>query len=190
MLLQRRQTLIKAGVEFDSETITWYPFQLAFILHEHSSFIDPRGSERGMVDLLWFPTGGGKTEAYLGITAFVIFLRRIRNSSDDGVTVIMRYTLRLLTLQQFERASILIFACELLRNKYNLGVNEISIGLWVGGKLTPNSLSDARAALTSCSVERLYRKTNPILVRYRYAPGVGNLYQHIITQYVWAINEC
>ena len=147
MLLQRRQTLIKAGKEFNSDTVTWYPFQLAFVLHELSSFIDPNGKERKTVDLLWFPTGGGKTEAYLGITAFVIFLRRIRKSTDDGVTVIMRYTLRLLTLQQFERASMLIFACELLRKKYHIGGTEISIGLWVGGKLTPNTLADARASI-------------------------------------------
>lgn len=147
MLLQRRQTLIKAGKEFNLDTVTWYPFQLAFILHELSSFIDPNGKERKTVDLLWFPTGGGKTEAYLGITAFVIFLRRIRKSTDDGVTVIMRYTLRLLTLQQFERASMLIFACELLRKKYHIGGTEISIGLWVGGKLTPNTLADARASI-------------------------------------------
>lgn len=147
MLMQRRQTLIKAKKNYDPDSITWYPFQLAFVLHELSSFIDPYGPERNTVDLLWFPTGGGKTEAYLGITAFVIFLRRIRKSTDDGVTVIMRYTLRLLTLQQFERASMLIFACELLRKKYRLGGNEISIGLWVGGKLTPNSLDEARTGI-------------------------------------------
>lgn len=147
MLLQRRQSLIKAGKSFEPEKVTWYPFQLAFILHELSSFIDPKGLERQTVDLLWFPTGGGKTEAYLGITAFVVFLRRIRKSTDDGVTVIMRYTLRLLTLQQFERASMLIFACELLRKKYHLGGSEISIGLWVGGKLTPNTLADARTSI-------------------------------------------
>lgn len=147
MLLQRKQTLIKAQKEFIADNVTWYPFQLAFILHELSSFISPDGKERKTVDLLWFPTGGGKTEAYLGITAFVLFLRRIRKSTDDGVTVIMRYTLRLLTLQQFERASMLIFACELLRRKYNLGGNEISAGLWVGGKLTPNKLTDALASI-------------------------------------------
>ena len=147
MLLQRRQTLIKSGRDFNPDAVTWYPFQLAFILHELSSFIDPSGPERKKADLLWFPTGGGKTEAYLGITAFVIFLRRIRNYADDGVTIIMRYTLRLLTLQQFERASMLIFACELLRKKYHLGGTEISIGLWVGGKLTPNHLEEARASI-------------------------------------------
>lgn len=148
MFLQRKQSIIKAGKDFDANKVTWYPFQLAFILHELSSFIDPTSVERNIVDLLWFPTGGGKTEAYLGITAFVIFLRRIRNSSDDGVTVIMRYTLRLLTLQQFERASMLIFACELLRKKYNLGGAEISIGLWVGGSLTPNKLDEARVSIS------------------------------------------
>lgn len=147
MLLQRRQTLVKSGRDFNPDAVTWYPFQLAFILHELSSFIDPSGPERKKADLLWFPTGGGKTEAYLGITAFVIFLRRIRNYADDGVTIIMRYTLRLLTLQQFERASMLIFACELLRKKYHLGGTEISIGLWVGGKLTPNHLEEARASI-------------------------------------------
>ena len=147
MLMQRRQTVLKSGNSFNPQNAVWYPFQLAFILHELSSFIDPYCIERKTVDLLWFPTGGGKTEAYLGITAFVILLRRLRNREDDGVTAIMRYTLRLLTLQQFERASMLIFACELLRQKYNLGGKEISIGLWVGGKLTPNDLDKARTNL-------------------------------------------
>lgn len=147
MYIQRVRTLTRNRKPIDSEKINWYPFQLAFFLHEMVSFIEPSGEERKKVDLLWFPTGGGKTEAYLGISAFVIFLRRLRNTQDDGVTIIMRYTLRLLTLQQFERASILIFACEQLREKYNLGGSEIAIGLWVGGKLTPNSLEAARASI-------------------------------------------
>lgn len=147
MFLQRKQSLRKSGKSVDDADILWYPFQLAFVLYELSSFTDPSGEERKTVDLLWFPTGGGKTEAYLGITAFVIFLRRLRNPADDGVTVIMRYTLRLLTLQQFERAGTLIFACEILRRKYHLGGTEISVGLWVGGKLTPNRLADARKSI-------------------------------------------
>lgn len=147
MLIQRERTLLRSKKPVNPENINWYPFQLAFILHEMISFIDPEGEARKKVDLLWFPTGGGKTEAYLGIAAFVIFLRRLSDPSANGVTTIMRYTLRLLTLQQFERASILVFACEQLRVKYNLGGSEISIGLWVGGKLTPNSLEVARASI-------------------------------------------
>ena len=147
MLLQRERTMLKEGRHFDKTTVTWYPFQIAFILHEIGGMIDPSLPERNTVDLLWFPTGGGKTEAYLGITAFTIFLRRLRDPNADGVTVMMRYTLRLLTLQQFERASMLIFACELLRRKYRLGGTEISIGLWVGSKLTPNSIEEARTGV-------------------------------------------
>lgn len=171
MLLQRRQTLLKNKKNFDPAKVCWYPFQLAFILHELASFIEPKGHpgqevpDRQMVDLLWFPTGGGKTEAYLGITAFVIFLRRLRDANADGVTVIMRYTLRLLTLQQFERASILIFACELLRKKYKMGGNEISIGLWVGGNLTPNHLKEARTSINKQKEGGDDEKSNPVQIK-------------------------
>ncbi|MCI8431375.1 MAG: hypothetical protein HFI16_14175 [Lachnospiraceae bacterium] len=171
MLMQRRQSILKNKGQYDPDKVTWYPFQLAFILHELSSFIEPFGHpgqdipDREMVDLLWFPTGGGKTEAYLGITAFVIFLRRLRDHSADGVTVIMRYTLRLLTLQQFERASILIFACELLRQKYHLGGSEISIGLWVGGDLTPNNLKEARSGLHKQIEGVADERSNPVQIR-------------------------
>jgi len=140
-----------AGIEKipDDKDINWYPFQLAFILLEISSFVEPEGEDRKLVDLLWFPTGGGKTEAYLGIAAFSIFYRRLTQPDKcNGLVVIMRYTLRLLTVQQFERASILICACELIRQKYNLPGDEISIGLWVGNGFTPGTLEDADMTLT------------------------------------------
>lgn len=171
MLLQRKQTLLNSGKIFEPAKVKWYPFQLAFILHELTSFIEPKGHngqeipDRQTVDLLWFPTGGGKTEAYLGITAFVVFLRRLREAESDGVTVIMRYTLRLLTLQQFERASILILACELLRKKYGLGGSEISIGLWVGGNLTPNKLSEAKTAIRKLQAGAVDEKPNPVQIK-------------------------
>ena len=153
MYLQRRQMLIKKqGAHIDDNSIRWYPFQLAFFLQEVISFANPSGIERKQVDLLWFPTGGGKTEAYLGIAAFVIFLRRLRNQqSGSGVSIIMRYTLRLLTFQQFERAAAMICACEKLRIKYRIPGNEISIGLWVGKALTPNTIEMADKILNGYS---------------------------------------
>lgn len=130
----------------------WRTFQLAFILMNLSAFSED-DQYRDHVDLIWFPTGGGKTEAYLGLTAYSIFLRRLRRPSDGGCTVLMRYTLRLLTAQQFQRASTLICACERIRDQHprELGNERITIGLWVGSKLTPNKRADAIAALNKMS---------------------------------------
>jgi len=148
MYNQRVSYLKRANEKIIPEKITWYPFQLAFILQEIPSTVIPEDKYRDIVDLLWFPTGGGKTEAYLGISAFVIFYRRLsKGENSGGVTIIMRYTLRLLTIQQFERAAAMICACESLRKKENLGGEEISIGLFVGGGLTPNRIDKAEENL-------------------------------------------
>ena len=133
-----------------SEVHRWYPFQLMFLLLCLEGVADPSLPDRELVDLLWFPTGGGKTEAYLGLIAFTAFLRRLRHGdAGGGVTVLMRYTLRLLTIQQFERAALLICCCESLRRgEPDLRKTPpISVGLWVGQGATPNTLSQARIGL-------------------------------------------
>lgn len=122
----------------------WRAFQLAFVLLNLPGLVDPRDAHRHTVDLLFFPTGGGKTEAYLGLAAFAMVLRRLRHAGDGvggaGVSVMMRYTLRLLTLDQLGRAAGLVCALELERESdaARYGSWPFEIGLWVGKAATPN----------------------------------------------------
>jgi hypothetical protein len=129
---------------------SWRPFQLAFLLLNLPALTDPAHPERStgeaaVADLLWFPTGGGKTEAYLGLSAYTLAIRRLRPTfggfdAVHGVAVLMRYTLRLLTIQQFQRATTLICACEVIRRAEAglWGEEPFRIGLWVGGRVSPN----------------------------------------------------
>ena len=105
-------------------------------------------------DLLWFPTGGSKTEAYLGVASFAMAIRRLKAGlggydGSRGLTVIMRYTLRLLTLQQFQRGTTLLCAMELLRrsdeNKW--GTEPFTLGLWVGNSVTPGDTKSSKKLL-------------------------------------------
>lgn len=131
--------------------LRWRPFQLGFLLLAAESTVDSAHPARNVMDLLWFPTGGGKTEAYLGLIAITAFYRRLSAPQADdgaGVAAVMRYTLRLLTTQQFERAAALLLACEAIRRQTDdLGQTPFSIGLWVGGDASPNKRREAYAAL-------------------------------------------
>jgi hypothetical protein len=148
---QKRQGKDKTLSDFEKpENYSWRTFQLAFILINLPSLTDLHHRDRqtdqkAICDLLWFPTGGGKTEAYLGLTAYTLAMRRLQgvvagHDGEHGVAVLMRYTLRLLTLQQFQRATTLICACESLRRKdpTKWGREPFRIGLWVGNNSTPN----------------------------------------------------
>ncbi|HMR67759.1 MAG TPA: helicase, partial [Anaerolineae bacterium] len=169
MYLQRIHSIyarqVRQGQEPDLAHIdrpqerSWRPFQLAFVLLNLPGLVDPTDPARSdptnaLADLLWFPTGGGKTEAYLGIAAFAMAIRRLQPelgglSGQAGVTVLMRYTLRLLTLQQFQRAAALICACETIRRDKpaKWGAEPFRIGLWVGQRSTPNWTKEAAEAI-------------------------------------------
>jgi Helicase conserved C-terminal domain len=141
----------------------WRPFQIAFLLLSLAGTSDRRHTDRDIVDLIWFPTGGGKTEAYLALAAFSIFYSRLSGTSKNGVNVLMRYTLRLLTAQQFQRAASLICSMEWIRShEAKLGSDEISIGIWLGGQVTPNTDKDAISAFNRLA--KYSDAKNPFLV--------------------------
>lgn len=132
----------------DRKNLIWRPFQLAFFLLCLPSASDHGHPERDIFDLIWFPTGGGKTEAYLLLAAYLLIYRRFTKdkTAHAGVSIIMRYTLRTLTIQQFQRAAAMILACETVREnnpEENLGDTRFSIGLWVGNAATPNTRKDS-----------------------------------------------
>ena len=140
---RRREAQAKGQAPDQVPPPCWRPFQLAYILLTLRGMADPLHGDREVVDLLFFPTGGGKTEAYLGLAAFILVLRRLRNPGlrGAGVSVLMRYTLRLLTLDQMGRAAALICALELERAaEARLGPWPFEVGLWVGSAATPNRL--------------------------------------------------
>jgi hypothetical protein len=151
-------TIYQSGSE-DARLGYWRAFQIAFLLMSLEDVRNGESPDREIVDLVWFPTGGGKTEAYLAVVAFYMFHERLllqavgAGPRRDGTNVLMRYTLRMLTTQQFQRAASLICAMEYLRrNPATTGIGDIpgqrfSLGLWIGGDGSPNTCDDARTEL-------------------------------------------
>jgi len=167
----RRRLALQLNKRPEEIVPKWRVFQLAFILMNLKGIADPTSNDREVVDLLFFPTGGGKTEAYLGLAAFTLVLRRLRNPglSSAGLSVLMRYTLRLLTLDQLSRAAALICALELERQQdvEKLGEWPFEIGLWVGRAATPNRMgrkgdTDRESARTKTIAFKNGHKQSPI----------------------------
>ena len=154
--LQSKNLKTEAPAFSDNQKrFAYRPFQLAFLLISIESTVNPKSKYRkDAVDLIWFPTGGGKTEAYLAVAAMTIVLRRMNLENYKGVSVIMRYTLRLLAAQQFERASKIITVLDYMRIHFidELKEDPISIGLWIGDNSTPNKLKKAAKVEENISI--------------------------------------
>jgi len=152
------------GINKDTSAYKWRPFQLAFVLMTLESATNEDSDFRDTLDLIWFPTGGGKTEAYLGLMAFLFIYRRLKYPASSGGTVtLMRYTLRLLTAQQFLRASKVICALELIRQKkVNVfGEEPFSIGLWVGSASSPNTFNQVKKIIEEKQFSKLVLNSCP-----------------------------
>jgi len=174
----RRRNPGEAFVDVDLASVTphafrWRPFQLAFMLLSLRGLWEPTHADRSIVDLIWFPTGGGKTEAYLAVAAFEMLRRRIVNGDRGaGTAVIKRYTLRLLTIQQFERAGSLVCALESLRQAGQIpGIAPFSLGLWVGKDSAPNDFKAARADLST--IINAIGKVEGVKVPLKHCPVCG-----------------
>lgn len=167
---------------------SWYPFQLAFILLQLPSLTRPphalRSGDAANVELLFFPTGGGKTEAYLGLAAYTFAIRRLQGliESDDGqleggdgVAVLMRYTLRLLTSQQFQRAAALVCAAELIRQEDpdTWGKKPFTIGLWVGSAVSPKRYAEARAQVEAVRADDSQKAYGLTVLQLQRCPWCG-----------------
>lgn len=159
----------------------WRAFQLAFLLMHIPEFSNEEEPEfagkRENIELIWFPTGGGKTEAYLGVAAYSMFLARLVQGDKesrgetflpvDGTNILMRYTLRMLTTQQFQRAAALICAMECLRENFNekpIAGSRFSLGLWIGGSSTPNRNEQAVVAIKRYQSKHSSQKNNPLVL--------------------------
>ena len=155
----------------------WRPFQIAFVLAMIPRFVDRRSADielrgKDWVNVIWMPTGGGKTEAYLGLASFVILwerahITRLGRGNTPSMKVFMRYTYRLLTVQQVSRAASLICALELIRRNdvETFGSKELRIGAWLGSKVTPNSRSEAVKQLKKLNEARGGERKNFLLSR-------------------------
>lgn len=164
---------------------SWRVFQLAFVLLQIPQLVQPeherRSGELAQAELLFFPTGGGKTEAYLGLAAFTFAIRRrqgVLATSEGpidgltGVSVLMRYTLRLLTAQQFQRATAMVCAAELeRRNKPDIwGTEPFRIGLWVGTAVSPKRYEEASEQLNNAAEGKKYGFT---ILQFERCPWCG-----------------
>jgi len=159
--------LLNQRVEEGQMFGTWRAFQIAFLMMSIEGVSLPSSADRETVDLIWFPTGGGKTEAYLGVMAYLMFYKRLAEDSSaegHGTVALMRYTLRMLTTQQFQRASSLICAMEQMRrtDENKLGKTRFSIGLWLGGAGSPNTIKTAKTEINRFKDDKI--KGNPLVL--------------------------
>ncbi|MFE3173868.1 DISARM system helicase DrmA [Amycolatopsis sp. NPDC059090] len=172
----------------DPSVASWRPFQLAFVLLQLPALTEPshpyRSGDAANVELLFFPTGGGKTEAYLGLAAYTFAIRRLQGKVEtddgmldggDGVAVLMRYTLRLLTSQQFQRAAALVCAAELIRQEdiATWGEKPFTIGLWVGSAVSPKRYKDAERQVVEARGENSWRAHGLTVLQLQRCPWCG-----------------
>ncbi len=183
------QALAEVEAQGD-DAASWRPFQLAFILMQLPALGDPtnphRSGDGSRVELLFFPTGGGKTEAYLGLAAFTFAIRRLQGvlhpeqgplNGGDGVAVLMRYTLRLLTSQQFQRAATLVCAADLIRQEDpgTWGSEPFRIGLWVGSSVSPKRFTEAREQVLAVRADDSGRAYGLTVLQVKRCPWCGTL---------------
>ncbi len=173
----------------------WYPFQLAFILSVLPDFVHRDAPQRNVVDVLFFPTGGGKTEAYLGLSMFAMAYRRLRRAAEGGagISTLMRYTLRLLTAQQFSRAATAICAAEIIRRSGafggRFGLEPFSIGLWVG-PMTPTTYEAAVRAIKQARDEHFSCTRDCQLSKAVAARGIVKLGRREDSANILPITDC
>lgn len=107
----------------------WRAFQLTYIVCSIPGIISKNNHNE--CDVIHIPTGGGKTEAYLGLVIFSIFYERIIGHIM-GTTAIVKFPLRMLSVQQMERVVQKVVIAEEVRKEHNIEGDPFTLGFYVG----------------------------------------------------------
>ncbi len=156
--LMNKAMSLSARGKYDS----WRPFQFAFLLANLECLVETQ-KESEIVDVVWFATGGGKTETYLGLLVTAAFLDRLRGKLS-GITAWSRFPLRMLSLQQTQRFANAVAGAELVRTDENINGDPFSLGFLVGGSATPNRVKKDAAGDEEEDADKLDDRINPYLL--------------------------
>lgn len=144
------ETFVRRYVD-DNDVTGWRVFQFVYIIGKLPDILKPK---KDLFDVIFVPTGGGKTETYFGLIVTAMFYLRFVKI-NIGTVAIVKFPMRMLAIDQIQRIAPLIALADMVRKEHfptepsaeqePAWMHEFSVGFMIGGyssRTTPNRVNE------------------------------------------------